>query len=257
MAERDPFHSDDDFGASVHSFADTFDLSPKTIFAILTSILFAIMAHWRSSIESWYRSLRFQLRHITITELIVNWWWTNVEYVQGAWFIGREILRNTFLILRGSPDFSKRDGVYTDLTEKQDGYRSSMPALLYDEYLKDVLEPTRKEQGTETTLGNGQHRQDNRAITNISATTKVQLKHEEVEPAFRREKGYPPGWLVFHSRLGVVQKSLADEYDRRKLLLVDESQGLIHAKARKVCSSFHDPHSLVVGNNSQSSLTAH
>jgi hypothetical protein len=211
-----------------------------------------------ASIEKWYRSLRFQLKHITIKEFIINWWWTNFEYVRGAWFIGHEILRNTFLILRGSPEYSKRDGVYTDLLEKQDDYRSSMPALLHDEHLKEVLEPTRKEQGTETTLVSGRRRQDNCSITKISQTTqKVQINHEEVEPAFRREKNYPPGWLVFHSCLGVVEKSIADEYDREKILLVDESRGLIHAKASNECLSFHDPQSLVDGKYSQSSLTAH
>ncbi len=161
------------------------------------------------------------------------------------------------MILRGSPDYSKRDGVYTDSTEKQDGYRSFMPALLHDEHLNDVLEPSRKEQGTEATLTNGHHiRHDNRAITKVSATEKVPLRQEEIEPAFRLEKSYPPGWLVFHSRLGVVPKSVADEYDRRKVLLVDEaSHGLMHNKARNECLSSHDPHPLLAGNNSQSSLT--
>lgn len=35
-----------------------------------------------------------------------------------------------------------------------------------------------------------------------------------IEPAFLDEKDYPPGWLVYHPRLGVVPKDEADKFDR-------------------------------------------
>jgi hypothetical protein len=40
------------------------------------------------------------------------------------------------------------------------------------------------------------------------------LCFDEIEPAFLDDQDYPPGWLVYHPRLGVVSKEEADKYDR-------------------------------------------
>lgn len=40
------------------------------------------------------------------------------------------------------------------------------------------------------------------------------LNKNGIEPAFLHEKDYPPGWLVYHPRLGVVPKDEAERYDR-------------------------------------------
>lgn len=206
-------------------------------------------------IEKWYTSLKFQLKHITIKEYLVNWWWTNIEYCRGAWYIGHEILRNTFFILRGGPDDSRRNGVYAGSLANQNGNRASMPDLLHDDQPSEVLE-----QAT-TIPGAPQARPPSgskRVLNQIhQAVKEAQTEHEEVEPAFSEEINFPPGWLVFHSRLGVVHKHVADEYDRRRHHLVAEASGARRIKPHVMNTlSPHDSQSPAIGNNGSTPITA-
>eukprot|EP00980_Cylindrotheca_fusiformis_P010999 scaffold2526_cov131-Cylindrotheca_fusiformis.AAC.15 len=49
--------------------------------------------------------------------------------------------------------------------------------------------------------------------TNLVGVQGLSSHPGELEPAFLDEHDYPPGWLVYHSRLGVVSKEEADGYD--------------------------------------------
>jgi hypothetical protein len=42
------------------------------------------------------------------------------------------------------------------------------------------------------------------------------LNRDDIEPAFLNDEDYPPGWLVYHSVLGVVPKEEADQHDRER-----------------------------------------
>jgi|UPI000581AB8F hypothetical protein len=43
----------------------------------------------------------------------------------------------------------------------------------------------------------------------------IDWSNQELEPAFLNDSDYPPGWMVYHSLLGVVAKNEAEEYERR------------------------------------------
>ena len=130
--------------------------------------------------------------------------------------MGHEILRNTFFILRGGPEDSKQNGVHMGSLTNQNTNRASMPDLLHDDQILEVLEQTTINH--ETQSSNARHLNgETRTCNQIAQTIKeVQTSSEEVKPAFCQATSYPPGWLVFHSRLGIVHKGVADEYDRRR-----------------------------------------
>lgn len=44
----------------------------------------------------------------------------------------------------------------------------------------------------------------------------------ELEPAFIEEKDFPVGWMVYHSSLGVVAKSVADKHDQANISKIEE-----------------------------------
>lgn len=53
----------------------------------------------------------------------------------------------------------------------------------------------------------------------LSPSIDIQCKHNtintlnELQPAFLKEKEFPKGWMVYHPTLGVVLKSVADEFN--------------------------------------------
>lgn len=58
----------------------------------------------------------------------------------------------------------------------------------------------------------------------LAEESKLAVEHEsssrvlvELEPAFLNEKDYPQDWLVYHAKLGVVLKTEADEYDKKRM----------------------------------------
>ncbi|CAJ1967166.1 unnamed protein product [Cylindrotheca closterium] len=46
----------------------------------------------------------------------------------------------------------------------------------------------------------------------------------ELEPAFLNPQDYPPGWLVYHPKLGVVAKEEADAYDQQGEVMIKASE---------------------------------
>lgn len=57
---------------------------------------------------------------------------------------------------------------------------------------------------------------DDRKHSNVSKGRARKRNRDELEPAFLYEDDYPPGWLVYHPVLGVVEKTEADRYDEEK-----------------------------------------
>lgn len=140
------------------------------------------------------------------------------------------MLRNSFFILNGGSNDPKRNGMRAgSLAHRESSNLASMPDLLPDDQFSENVDETTS--GARSPLEARNPREDKRASNRIPQTHKeLQNEREEVEPAFRQERNYPPGWLVFHSVLGVVHKGVADEYERRRHRLAAEASG---AKSRK------------------------
>lgn len=170
--------------------------------------------------------------------------------------MGHEILRNTFFILRGGPGDTKRTDVYVGSLANENGNRASMPDLLHDDQLPEVLKQPTTDQQAQTVEAQHVSGARNNCFQNSQAMKEVQTLHAEVEPAFSQETKYPAGWLVFHSRLGVVHKGVADEYDRRKHHLVGGTygDGGIDTHVMNVLSS-HDSQSPAISNNGPTSIS--
>lgn len=168
-----------------------------------------------ASIEKWYKNVEFQLQHVTISEYLVNWYWMCIEYGQGVWFIGQEMLRNIVSIVWGS-EGPKPIGSL----ENQISGLASMPDLVHDDQFAENVNETTSDHRIQPLDESRNSREEKRApnpIQLVNQSSKaIRIAREELEPAFIREKNYPSGWLVFHSRLGVVQRDVADEYERKR-----------------------------------------
>jgi hypothetical protein len=56
-------------------------------------------------------------------------------------------------------------------------------------------------------------RDEERSLTMSTNSTHSLSFRQKIEPAFLDEQDYPPGWLVYHPRLGVVPKIQADKFE--------------------------------------------
>lgn len=59
-------------------------------------------------------------------------------------------------------------------------------------------------------------RRANGGTTTACAGIQRRIVPSEIEPAFLKESDYPTGWVVYHTILGVVPKTEADQYDREQ-----------------------------------------
>lgn len=53
-------------------------------------------------------------------------------------------------------------------------------------------------------------------IQNDNMLSKFATSNDKLEPAFVRETDFPSGWMVYHPKLGVVPKVVADELEREQ-----------------------------------------
>jgi hypothetical protein len=109
----------------------------------------------------------FRVRYMTLRELCADLWWTTTDYVRAAWQLGIELTRGIGAVRRRK------------------------------------LLPSRKETMPELVLSN---RKDNNDSSSQNGSPRrlrprrvpQSMNRERLEPAFPKDKDYPPGWIKFH-----------------------------------------------------------